>query len=166
MLHFHSVFALLFQIIPLLSIGTRLRLLAIESRHARLYFGQIFKLFLENIRPKRRIGFKAYDGINNLFNLGYWVLSWKVHKALFNAKLEPYLGFLHSLQYGKPSMVCDLLEIYRFLIDDFLIQHYSKKNEKSLVTKYETLSKSKIGKRECLNDYDSKELMRQLNLLS
>ncbi|NIO38207.1 hypothetical protein GTO27_10985 [Candidatus Bathyarchaeota archaeon] len=25
------------------------------------------------------------------------------------AKLEPYLGFLHSEQVSKPSLVCDLI---------------------------------------------------------
>ncbi|MGD0203230.1 MAG: CRISPR-associated endonuclease Cas1 [Candidatus Bathyarchaeia archaeon] len=49
--------------------------------------------------------------LNNLFNLGYELLSWKAHKALVNAKLEPYLGFLHSEQFGKPSLVCDFMEI-------------------------------------------------------
>ena len=51
------------------------------------------------------------------------VHSWKVHKALIEAKLEPYLGFLHSVQYGKPSLVCDFMELYRYLIDDFLIEY-------------------------------------------
>ncbi|MFC1488062.1 CRISPR-associated endonuclease Cas1 [Thermoproteota archaeon] len=48
-----------------------------------------------------RKNFKAYDGTNNIFNLAYEILSWKVHRAFIKAKLESYLGFLHSLQYGK-----------------------------------------------------------------
>ena len=59
--------------------------------------------------------------MNNLFNLAYEVLSWKVHRAAVKAKLEPYLGFLHSVQYGKPSLVCDLQELYRSLMDDFVV---------------------------------------------
>jgi CRISPR/Cas system-associated endonuclease Cas1 len=47
----------------------------------------------EAIRPKRRKAFKAYDKANNLFNVAYTVLSWKVHLALLQAQLEPYLGF-------------------------------------------------------------------------
>ncbi len=39
--------------------------------------------------------------------LAYEILSWKVHRAVIKAKLEPYLGFLHSIQYGKSSLVCD-----------------------------------------------------------
>ena len=62
----------------------------------------------EKLRPQKRKKFKAYDGTNNIFNLAYEILSWKVHKAVIKAKLEPYLGFLHSVQYGKPSLVCDL----------------------------------------------------------
>lgn len=58
-------------------------------------FNQIFSLFSEKIRPKGRRTFKAYDGTNNLFNLAYEILSWKVHRALIKTKLEPYLGFLH-----------------------------------------------------------------------
>ncbi|RLI34350.1 hypothetical protein DRO66_08965 [Candidatus Bathyarchaeota archaeon] len=38
---------------------------------------------------------RAHDGTNNLFKLAYEMLSWKVHRALIKAKLEPYLGFLH-----------------------------------------------------------------------
>jgi CRISP-associated protein Cas1 len=91
------------------------------------------------------------------------VLSWKVHKALVNAKLEPYLGFLHSEQFSKPSLVCDFMEIYRFMIDDFLIQYYKGLKAKDFVMKHKNLAKRKIGKREFLNDLDTKELLSKLN---
>lgn len=104
----------------------RKKLSAYESHASRVYFMRIFALFPDSVRPEGRRTFKAYDGVNNLFNLGYELLSWKVHKALVNAKLEPYLGFLHSEQFGKPSLVCDMMELYRFLIDDFLIQNYRR----------------------------------------
>jgi CRISP-associated protein Cas1 len=96
----------------------RKKLSAYESHASRAYFQRIFSLLPETVRPEGRRTFKAYDGVNNIFNLGYEFLSWKVHKALVTAKLEPYLGFLHSEQYGKPSLVCDVMELYRFLIDD------------------------------------------------
>jgi len=143
----------------------RKKLSAYESHASRAYFHRIFSLFPESVRPEGRRTFKAYDGVNNLFNLGYELLSWKVHKALVNAKLEPYLGFLHSEQYGKPSLVCDMMELYRFLIDDYLIQHYRRLNKKSFVTKNEAITRKKVGKREYLNDTDSRKLMRRLNQL-
>jgi CRISPR-associated protein Cas1 len=141
----------------------RRRLTQIEAKFSEFYFKQIFALIPEKIRPKSRRTFKAYDGLNNIFNLGYELLSWKVHKALVNAKLEPYLGFLHSEQFGKPSLVCDFIETYRFMIDDFLIQYCKRLEAKDFVMKSEALSRHKVGKREFLNDYDSKALMSELN---
>jgi CRISPR-associated protein Cas1 len=141
----------------------RRKLSTYEGHCSNAYFQQIFSLFPESLRPEHRRTFKAYDGLNNLFNLGYELLSWKVHKALVNAKLEPFLGFLHSEQFDKPSLVCDLMELYRFLVDDFLVQGYSGLVKKDFVTKYEVLTRKKIGKREYLNDVDSKVLMRELN---
>jgi|SRR3989304_364995 len=143
----------------------RCRLLPIEGHASDIYFHKIFGLFPENLRPDNRRGFKAYDGLNNLFNLGYEMLSWKVHKAIINAKLEPYLGFLHSVHYEMPSLVCDLIEIYRFLIDDFLINNFAELGKKDFIMKQEVTLRKRIGKREYLNDVDSKGLMRGLNEL-
>lgn len=83
---------------------------------------------------------KAYDGINNIFNLAYEMLSWKIHHALIKAKLEPYLGFLHSLAKGKPSLICDFVELYRYMIDDFVIQYCQKLQKKDFVMKNEGYS--------------------------
>jgi CRISPR-associated protein Cas1 len=91
------------------------------------------------MRPEGRRTFQAYDGTNNLFNLAYEMLGWKVHRALIKAKLEPYLGFLHSTQFGKPSLVCDVQELYRHLIDDFLVQYCQILSVKDFVVKTENL---------------------------
>jgi CRISPR-associated protein Cas1 len=91
------------------------------------------------------------------------MLSWKVHRALIKAKLEPYLGFLHSTQFGKPSLVCDFQELYRHLMDDFLIQYCQKLRSKDFIVKTEDLSRSKKGKRVYLNDIQTRDLMKQLD---
>jgi CRISPR-associated protein Cas1 len=113
----------------------------------------------EPIRPEKRKGFKAYDGTNNIFNLAYEMLSWKVHRALIKAKLEPYLGFLHSLQYGKPSLVCDFMELYRYLIDDFLTEYCRTLSSKDFMVKTENLARKKKGKRRYLKNSKTRELM-------
>jgi CRISPR-associated endonuclease Cas1 len=143
--------------------SARKKLISIEGKFSELYFSQIFKLFSDKLRPLRRQTFKAYDGLNNIFNLAYEVLSWKVHRALVRAKLEPYLGFLHSIQYGKPSLVCDFMEIHRYLIDDFLIGYCERLGKKDFTVKTETLTRGKKGKREYLNDSKTEELIEELN---
>ncbi|OGD45859.1 hypothetical protein A3K70_00175 [Candidatus Bathyarchaeota archaeon RBG_16_48_13] len=82
---------------------------------------------------------------------------------MIRAKLEPYLGFLHSVQYGKPSLVCDFQELYRYLIDDFLIQYCQKFRKRDFIVKVETLSRGKKGKREYLDNSETDDLMKQLN---
>ena len=68
------------------------------------------------------------------------MLSWKVHRAIIKARLEPYLGFLHSMQYGKPSLVCDLQELYRYLVDDFVIQFCQGLRNRDFMEKSESIS--------------------------
>jgi CRISPR-associated protein Cas1 len=140
----------------------RRRLTQIEAKFSRFYFKQIFGLIPEKIRPKNRRTYRAYDGVNNLFNLGYELLQWKVHSALINAKLEPYLGFLHSEQFGKPSLVCDFQELYRYLIDDFVIQYCEGLVKRNFTFKTEKMSARKIGKREYLNDTKTKDFTSKL----
>src|SRR5665647_3547862 len=81
------------------------KLMSYESMFSKRYFSQIFQLFNEEIRPNGRSTFLAYDGLNNTFNLAYEILRWKVHIALLRSHLEPFLGYLHSMQHGKPSLI-------------------------------------------------------------
>lgn len=136
-----------------------------ESHCAKRYFNQIFSLFPESIRPEKRTGFKAYDGLNNVFNFAYYILKCKVHKALLKAKLEPYLGFLHSIQVGKPSLVCDLQELYRYLVDDYLIERCRKLRKKDFVLVTDFMMRLRMGKRIHLCEYETNELAEGLNNL-
>ena len=139
----------------------RQKLLSLEGKNGELYFGQIFKLFPINLKPKKRIRFKAYSGINNVFNLAYMRLFWRCYKALIKAHLEPYLGFLHSVQYGRPSLVCDFQELYRHLIDDFLIQYCQNLKQRDFIAITETFNDKK-GKRIFLKDSIADDLTDKL----
>jgi CRISPR-associated protein Cas1 len=120
-------------------------------------------LLPESIRPKRRTTFKAYDKGNNLFNVGYTVLSWKIHIALVKARLEPYLGFLHFIQFGSPALVCDFQELYRYLLDDFVIQYAMKLDANDFTLKDEFYGSNRKGKREYLKEDKSRTFLKELN---
>lgn len=81
----------------------------------------------------------------------------------FKAKLEPYLGFHHSVQFGKPSLVCDLQELYRYLTDDFVIQFCQSLGKKDFTVKSESVSRKRKGKREYLNDAETRLMMKELD---
>jgi CRISPR-associated protein Cas1 len=90
-------------------------------------------------------------------------VKWRVHRALINAKLGPYLGFLHSVQYGKPSLVCDFVELYRYLVDDLLIEYCRNLSSKDFIVKTESITRTKKGKREYLNHTQTRHLMKQVH---
>ena len=64
---------------------------------------------------------------------------------------------------GKLSLVCDFQELYRYLIDDFLIQYSQKIRKKDFVIKTENATRRRKGKREYLNNSETNELLRELN---
>jgi hypothetical protein len=81
------------------------------------------------------------------------------------AKLEPYLGFLHALQHGKPSLVCDFMEFYRYLIDDFLIERRTKFHKKDFVAVTDFILHLRMGKRIHLCEFEADKLAEDLNRL-
>jgi CRISPR-associated protein Cas1 len=103
----------------------RQKLTHIEENFSLWFYAQVFHLFPKWLRVGNRIKRNATDPLNNLLNLSYEVLMWKVMKATVKSKLEPYLGFLHAEAWGKPSLVCDLVEPFRPYIIHFLL-NYSK----------------------------------------
>lgn len=136
----------------------RTRIHGIEGRFGRFYFRELMNLFPKEFRTEVRHSYKAVDMTNNLFNLSYEVLKWEVYKSIINAHLDPFLGFVHSIQHGKPSLVCDLQEAYRPLIEHFLVQH-AKKLEKG---DFEAIYRSKKP-RIFLKHKESSKLILELN---
>jgi len=78
------------------------------------------------------------------------------------AKLESFLGFLHSVQYSKPSLICDLEELYRYLVDDFMFEYLKGLKPNYFTTMIVKASKSRKGKREYLNDTKTRTMIREL----
>jgi CRISPR/Cas system-associated endonuclease Cas1 len=64
---------------------------------------------------------------------------------------------------GKLSLVCDFQELYRYLIDDFLIQYCQRICQNDFSMKTESVSHGKKGKREYLSDTETSKLLGELN---
>lgn len=92
------------------------KLLGYEGYNAALYFQCLNQLFSFKKRdPESR------DIFNMALNYGYGILYSEVERACILSGLDPYLGFLHMDRYGKPSMVLDMVEQFRPIIDRALI---------------------------------------------
>ncbi|MEH1969864.1 type I-D CRISPR-associated endonuclease Cas1d [Nostoc sp.] len=73
-----------------------------------------FNFATRNRRPPK-------DPINSLLSLGYSLLRHDVQGALNIVGFDPYLGYLHTERYGRPSLALDLMEEFRPLIVDAVV---------------------------------------------
>jgi CRISPR-associated protein Cas1 len=62
-----------------------------------------------------------FASLNALLSLGYTLLMHELTGLLEGAGLDPYLGFLHQLDRGRPSLALDLMEPFRHPLVDRLV---------------------------------------------
>lgn len=72
------------------------------------------------------------------------------------------MGFLHSLQRYRPSLVCDFVELYRHLVDNFLIEYCKELKPRDFKAKKETWN-GKNGKRIYLKKSLTNDLTNKLH---
>ncbi|HZU34520.1 MAG TPA: CRISPR-associated endonuclease Cas1 [Gemmataceae bacterium] len=95
----------------------RASIMGLEGAAGRVYFACLGKLVPEPYRFTGRSRHPATDGCNAMLNYCYGVLYSLVERACICAGLDPFVGFLHTDNYGKKSLVFDLLEPFRILGD-------------------------------------------------
>ncbi len=99
-------------------------LLGQEGYAARIYWNALRASYLLPESFQKREGRGSKEIINQMLNYGYAVLNGYVWKSLQNAGLELFAGFLHEPRPGKPSLVLDVMEIYRsWVVDRMVIKH-------------------------------------------
>ena len=93
-----------------------------EGQAAATYFPAWGRgLKVEGLKFNRRVRRPPKDPVNALLSLGYTLLLNNVLAAAHSTGLDPYLGTLHSVDYGRPSLALDLMEEWRPLIIDTLV---------------------------------------------
>lgn len=61
------------------------------------------------------------DPVNALLSFGYSLLRHDVESALNIVGFDPYLGYLHTQRYGRPSLALDVMEEFRPLVVDAMV---------------------------------------------
>jgi CRISPR-associated protein Cas1 len=102
------------------------QLRGMEGQAAREYFGLLRRL----LRPpseggswnfERRAYYPPTDPINALLSFTYSLILRDMTTACELIGLDPYLGFFHAIDYGRPSMALDLMEEFRPIVADSLM---------------------------------------------
>lgn len=94
-----------------------------EGAAARIYYGVFQELIRrDSFRFQGRNRRPPRDPVNAMLSFVYTLLTNEVLSAVKACGLDPYLGALHEVSYGRPSLACDLVEEYRvFLGDRFVL---------------------------------------------
>ncbi len=91
-----------------------------EGRGSALYFKGFRSGFINDMGFSKRVRRPPTDPVNSVLSLVYTFLMNRVYSAVRIAGLDPYPGFLHSADYGRYSLVLDLMEEFRTIIADTL----------------------------------------------
>lgn len=97
-------------------------LMGIEGGFARMYWAGLSGCLDEPYRFGKRSRRPAKDLFNAALNYLYGMTYTVVESAVFAAGLDPFVGYLHAEKYRKPSLVFDLIEPFRPLVDSLLIR--------------------------------------------
>ena len=95
---------------------------------AASYFFKAFKMMIRddnlvfNVRQKN----PSVDPINSLLSFGYTLVTNEILSVLIGQGFDPYIGFLHGINYGRPSLALDVVEEFRSAIDGFTLKLINK----------------------------------------
>ncbi len=108
----------------------RKSIMGYEGSGGRAYFEALSYLIPQRFKFEGRSRQYAEDEFNCLLNYGYGVLYSLVEKACIIAGLDPYVGFHHTDNYNKKSLVFDLIEMFRILVDRTVFYLFSQRQIK------------------------------------
>ncbi len=96
-------------------------LLGTEGEAAQTYFGVLGRLIHSDLCFGGRSRRPPRDPVNAALSFGYTLVLGELVGAVAAAGLDPQVGLLHELDYGRPSLALDLLEEFRQPLVDRLV---------------------------------------------
>ncbi len=102
-------------------------LLGIEGFAAAEYFSAISSVLPKKYAFKERSRQPAQDKFNAVLNYVYGITYSSVEKVVILSGLDPNAGIYHADSYGKPTLVFDLIELFRAKVDRIAVKLFTKK---------------------------------------
>jgi CRISPR-associated protein Cas1 len=110
--------------------GVRNRIMGLEGTAGRAYFQCISNILPEKYQFSGRSRRPAKDPFNAVLNYCYGILYSLVEKACILSGLDPYVGFLHTDNYNKKSLVFDFIEPFRIYGEQTVVYLFTGKKIK------------------------------------
>ncbi len=101
-------------------------MMGIEGISARHYFSALGRLVKDEFSFQKRTRRPPQDPVNAMLSLGYTLLFNEMYSATEAIGFDPYLGFMHEVDYGRASLAVDMVEEFRYLIDGLVLTLINK----------------------------------------
>ncbi|GAB6094232.1 CRISPR-associated endonuclease Cas1 [Desulfatiferula olefinivorans] len=101
-----------------------------EGSAGKVYFQCISSIMPTEYQFNGRSRRPAKDPFNAILNYGLGMLYSRVEKACIIGGLDPYIGFLHTDNYNKKSLVFDLIEPFRIYAEQTAVYLFTGKKIK------------------------------------
>lgn len=101
--------------------GSVATLIGIEGAGTACYFGLFGRLLRDGFSFERRTRRPPTDPVNALLSYGYTILANHCASAVNTVGLDPFVGYLHVAEYGRPALALDLMEEFRPLVVDSVV---------------------------------------------
>ncbi len=102
-------------------------LMGYEGNAGKIYYQTLSELMPKEFKFEKRSMHPAEDEFNAMLNYAFGILYSKVEKACIIAGLDPYIGIIHTDNYGKKSLVFDIIENYRYLASRTVFSLFTQK---------------------------------------
>lgn len=98
-------------------------LLGLEGSAAAKYFKILGRAVPSELGFEGRERRPPPDPVNALLSFGYVLVGNELQSLLDGIGFDPYVGFFHQIEYGRPSLALDLVEEFRApLVDRFTLR--------------------------------------------
>jgi len=91
-----------------------------EGGASATYFRAFTKMFPDSLKFSKRTRRPPEDPVNAMLSLCYTLLHYETVREIEVIGLDPTIGFLHRFEYGRESLACDLVELFRTDVDRFV----------------------------------------------
>lgn len=100
----------------------------VEGYGTRLFFS-VFGMLIRNdkFRFSGRSRRPPRDPVNGMLSFVYTLFTNEVMNGIKSCGLDPYLGALHEIVPGRPSLACDLVEEWRVFAERLVLTLINKK---------------------------------------
>jgi len=97
-------------------------ILGVEGRASAIYFNTFPEMIRRDFKFTARSRRPPKDPVNSLLSFSYTLLTNEISSLLFALGFDPYIGYLHGINYGRSSLALDLVEEFRHLGERFTLR--------------------------------------------